>query len=55
MGSIHFFIIPEMILNNLQRAPLRFIDFLRAGVPITIVTRAVGVLLLWAFSAWRWI
>jgi Na+/H+ antiporter NhaD/arsenite permease-like protein len=38
-----------------QRAPLRFIDFLRVGVPITIVTTAVGVLLLWAFLGWGWI
>ena len=38
-----------------QRAPLRFTDFLRAGVPITIVTTAVGVLLLWAFLVWGWI
>lgn len=38
-----------------QRAPLRFTDFLRAGVPITLITTAVGVLLLWAFFAWGWI
>ena len=38
-----------------QRAPLRFMDFLRVGVPITIVTTAVGVLLLWVFLAWGWV
>jgi Na+/H+ antiporter NhaD/arsenite permease-like protein len=38
-----------------QRAPLRFIDFLRVGLPITLSTTAVGVLLLWAFLAWGWI
>lgn len=38
-----------------QRAPLRFTDFLRVGVPITIITTAVGVLLLWALLAWGWI
>lgn len=38
-----------------QRSPLRFTDFLRAGLPITLGTTAVGVLLLWAFLAWGWI
>jgi Na+/H+ antiporter NhaD/arsenite permease-like protein len=38
-----------------QKAPLRFMDFLRVGVPITIVTTVVGVLLLWVFLAWGWI
>jgi Na+/H+ antiporter NhaD/arsenite permease-like protein len=38
-----------------QRAPLHFMDFLRVGVPITIITTAVGVLLLWALLAWEWI
>jgi Na+/H+ antiporter NhaD/arsenite permease-like protein len=38
-----------------QRSPLRFTDFLWAGVPITIVTTAVGVLLLWVFLALGWI
>lgn len=37
-----------------QSAPLRFIDFLQAGVPITLVTTAVGVLLLWVFMVWGW-
>lgn len=38
-----------------QRAPLRFTDFLRIGPLITLVTTAVGVLLLWAYLAWGWI
>jgi Na+/H+ antiporter NhaD/arsenite permease-like protein len=38
-----------------QKASLRFIDFLRAGVPITLLTIAVGVALLWAFWVWGWI
>ena len=37
-----------------QRAPLRFIDFLRVGVPITIVTTGVGGLLLWVFLGLGW-
>lgn len=38
-----------------QRAPLRFSDFLRAGVPITLCTTAVGVLILWAFLKFGWV
>jgi Na+/H+ antiporter NhaD/arsenite permease-like protein len=38
-----------------QRSPLRFMDFLQVGVPITMVTTAVGVLLLWVFLAWGWV
>jgi Na+/H+ antiporter NhaD/arsenite permease-like protein len=38
-----------------QKVPLRFTDFLRAGLPITLGTTAVGVLLLWAFLTWGWI
>jgi Na+/H+ antiporter NhaD/arsenite permease-like protein len=37
------------------RTPLGFIDFLRAGAPITLITTAVGVLLLWAFWVWGWL
>jgi len=35
--------------------PLGFGDFMRAGVPITLVTTAVGVLLLWVFWGWGWL
>jgi len=38
-----------------EKAPLRFTEFLKVGVPITIITTAVGVLLLWALLAWGWI
>jgi Na+/H+ antiporter NhaD/arsenite permease-like protein len=34
-----------------QSAPLGFFEFLRVGVPITLVTTAVGVLLLCFFRA----
>jgi len=37
------------------QAPLRFSDFLRVGVPVTLVTTAVGVLLLWLFWVWGWV
>jgi Na+/H+ antiporter NhaD/arsenite permease-like protein len=36
-------------------APLRFRDFLYAGVPITLITTSLGVVLLWAFLVWGWI
>lgn len=38
-----------------QRAPLRFTDFLQVGLPITLATTGVGVLLLWAFLYFGWI
>jgi len=38
-----------------QRSPLRFTDFLRVGVPITILTTAVGVLMLWVFLVRGWV
>jgi Na+/H+ antiporter NhaD/arsenite permease-like protein len=45
-----------IVAQGAQRsAPLRFSDFLRAGVPITLVTTAVGVLLLWGFLVRGWI
>ena len=37
------------------QAALRFTDFLRVGLPITLSTTAVGVLLLWVFLVWGWI
>ncbi len=43
------------LLSELDRAPLGFGDFLRSGVPITLVTTAVGVLLLWIFWGWGWL
>ncbi len=35
-----------------QEAPMRFRDFLWVGIPVTLVTTTIGVLMLWAF--WRW-
>jgi Na+/H+ antiporter NhaD/arsenite permease-like protein len=37
------------------QAPLRFRDFLKAGVPVTLITTAVGVFLLWAFWCLGWV
>jgi Na+/H+ antiporter NhaD/arsenite permease-like protein len=37
------------------QAPLRFRDFLKVGVPVTLITTAVGVILLWAFWRWGWV
>src|SRR6266511_1401028 len=37
------------------KVSLRFSDFLRAGAPITLVTTAVGALLLWVFWKWGWL
>jgi Na+/H+ antiporter NhaD/arsenite permease-like protein len=34
------------------RVSLGFGDFLRAGAPITLVTTAIGALLLWVFLEW---
>jgi Na+/H+ antiporter NhaD/arsenite permease-like protein len=36
------------------RSPLKFSDFLWVGLPVTIVTTALGVLMLWAFLQWGW-
>lgn len=35
-------------------SPLSFTDFLKAGVPITLVTTVVGVLLLWILFLFKW-
>jgi Na+/H+ antiporter NhaD/arsenite permease-like protein len=37
-----------------KRSPLKFSDFLWVGIPITIVTTTLGVLMLWAFLKWGW-
>jgi Na+/H+ antiporter NhaD/arsenite permease-like protein len=34
---------------------LRFSDFLRAGAPITLVTTALGALLMWVFWKLGWL
>jgi Na+/H+ antiporter NhaD/arsenite permease-like protein len=38
-----------------RQSPLKFSDFLRVGIPITVVTTALGVLLLWVFWMWGWV
>jgi Na+/H+ antiporter NhaD/arsenite permease-like protein len=38
-----------------KQSPLKFSDFLLVGIPITFVTTALGVLLLWAFWVWGWV
>jgi len=38
-----------------DKVTLRFRDFLLAGVPVTLVTTILGVLLLWAFWRWGWV
>jgi Na+/H+ antiporter NhaD/arsenite permease-like protein len=38
-----------------KQSPLKFSDFLWVGIPITLVTTALGVLILWAFLSWGWI
>uniref|UniRef100_A0A7C3SIA0 Anion transporter n=1 Tax=Desulfobacca acetoxidans TaxID=60893 RepID=A0A7C3SIA0_9BACT len=38
-----------------SRSPLKFSDFLWVGLPITLVTTALGVLILWVFFRWGWI
>ena len=34
-----------------RQAPLKFVDFLKAGIPVTVTTTAAGVLLLWLFRS----
>ncbi len=34
------------------KVPLRFVDFLKAGIPVTIATTIAGVSLLWIFKVW---
>ena len=36
-------------------SPLRFVDFLKAGIPVTLVTTVVGVFMLWCFQGWGWL
>lgn len=38
-----------------QKADLRFRDFLLAGIPVTLVTTTIGVLMLWLFDLLRFI
>jgi Na+/H+ antiporter NhaD/arsenite permease-like protein len=38
-----------------EKAPLRFRDFLKIGIPVTLVSTAVGVGLLWLMWRLRWV
>jgi Na+/H+ antiporter NhaD/arsenite permease-like protein len=38
-----------------RQAPLRFRDFLKVGVPVTLITTTVGIILLWAFWRLGWV
>lgn len=38
-----------------EKSPLSFLDFLRVGVPVTIITTAVGVVMLWWFYLMGWV
>ncbi|MFB3896508.1 MAG: SLC13 family permease [bacterium] len=51
-GSVANVIVAQ---GSQQKVPLRFTDFLKAGIPITIVTVIVGVLLLWLLLIYGWI
>lgn len=45
-GSVANVIVAQRSQN---KAPLKFSDFLRAGIPVTVVSTAVGVGMLWVF------
>jgi Na+/H+ antiporter NhaD/arsenite permease-like protein len=38
-----------------KQAPLKFSDFLKVGIPISLCTTAIGVVLLWLFWLWGWV
>jgi Na+/H+ antiporter NhaD/arsenite permease-like protein len=38
-----------------QHSPLKFSDFLKVGLLVTLVTTALGVLMLWLFLKWGWL
>jgi Na+/H+ antiporter NhaD/arsenite permease-like protein len=38
-----------------QHSPLKFNDFLKVGLPVTLVTTTLGVLMLWLFLTWGWL
>jgi Na+/H+ antiporter NhaD/arsenite permease-like protein len=51
-GSVANVIVAQMAQ---RRAPLKFRDFLWVGIPVTLGTTALGVLLLWCFRLWGWL
>ncbi len=38
-----------------RQSPLRFMDFLKAGIPVTLASTAAGVLILWAAQVLGWL
>jgi len=51
-GSVANVIVAQGAQQNVN---LRFRDFLLVGIPVTVVTTILGVLLLWAFWRWGWV
>jgi Na+/H+ antiporter NhaD/arsenite permease-like protein len=52
LGSVANVIVAE---EARPQAQLNFIDFLKIGLPVTLATTALGVLLLWIFAQLGWI
>ncbi|MBI3272487.1 MAG: anion transporter [Planctomycetes bacterium] len=52
VGSVANIIVLEM---SREVAPIGFLTYFRAGLPVTVVTTVVGVALLWGISAMGWI
>ena len=51
-GSMANIIVAQV---SLGRAKLRYRDFLWVGIPVTVVTTGIGVLLLVLFHQWGWL
>ncbi|MGO9177434.1 MAG: SLC13 family permease [Desulfobaccales bacterium] len=52
-GSVANIIVAQGAQQN--GVNLRFRDFLLVGIPVTLVTTILGVLLLWGFWRWGWV
>lgn len=52
LGSVANVIVAQSARHKVS---VGFSDFLRLGVPITLATTAVGVMLLWTFWQWGWV
>lgn len=52
VGSVANMIVLEL---SKDKARIGFVDYLRAGVPVTIATTATGYLILYLFHAARWV
>ncbi len=51
-GSVANVIVAQ---GSQRQSPLRFVDFLKAGIPVTVVSTAAAVALLWAMKAIGWV